>query len=160
MNLRSSGACWSEGCCLHPLALTGGRGAACQPALTGGRGTLPLPAYPCITHLAAQVEVNIRQQHAVHVPRQPGRATAIGRRDVGAAVEVAEVLVRGAAVTRGEGVGEALGADTVDGGREAAVWKGWQSEVTAQGKLLVPTQLTAAVKQLSVCWGKQQSEVW
>ena len=54
------------------------------------------------------------------MPRQPGRATAIGRRDVGAAVEVAEVLVRGAAVTRGEGVGEALGADTVDGGREAA----------------------------------------
>ena len=68
---------------------------------------------------------------------------------------MAEVLVRGAAVTRGEGVGEALGADTVDGGREAAVWKGWQSEVKARESSWWQCKLEAAVVVLGEAaeWG-------
>lgn len=69
---------------------------------------------PEIADLPAQIEVDLGDEKAVTGAVESGRAGAVGRGDVARAEELAELLVGGFAVARGELAWVDLGADAVD----------------------------------------------
>mmetsp|Transcript_27004 Transcript_27004/g.59053 ORF Transcript_27004/g.59053 Transcript_27004/m.59053 type:complete len:252 (-) Transcript_27004:555-1310(-) len=79
---------------------------------------------PLVLGLTAQVEVHVCHQQPVLVASKGRGAAAIRGRHIGAAVEVAKILVCRLAVPGCEFVGEGLSAHAVDGGHEDCVGNG------------------------------------